>query len=321
VTSRLTCRLNAALLVAALALAGFLARNPGGEPLLSVTKMPEARARNAPVTLPDGGLALRDANRHLCRLRDFRRIVSTSLLTDRLLVALGEPDRVLAFSRAGADTPWAYQYAGKPTVEGLGALEPLIALHPDLVLMNSFGASGRVAKVRDAGIEVFDFGEMRGLATLGASAEDLATLLGHPERGVRFAQSLTRRMNAVAAGLGARRRWKALYLASFGNSLYGGTIGTSYHDVLVAAGLQDVAAERFRDWPSYSSEQLIALAPERLVTKDGMGALICRHPGLEGLPACRRPEWVIELPAALIDEPGPAMLDAAELLFEKAYGR
>jgi iron complex transport system substrate-binding protein len=316
-----TSRLNAALLVAALAATAFLARSPGGAPLLPPARPNAAGPRNVPVPLPGGGMGLRDASQQLVPLHDFRRIVSTSLLTDRLLVALCEPDRILAFSRAGAESPWAYQYAGKPLVEGLGALEPLIALRPDLVLMNSFGASGRVAKLRDAGIEAFDFGEMRGLATLGPSAEDLATLIGHPERGTRFIETLTRRMNQVAAGLGARRRWKAMYLATFGNSVYGGTIGTSYHDVLVAAGLEDVAAQRFKDWPSYSSEQVMALAPERVVTKEGMGAILCRRPGLEGLPACHQRDGMLELPAALIDEPGPAMLDAAELLFQKAYGR
>jgi iron complex transport system substrate-binding protein len=316
----LTGRLNAAGLVLALALAAFLGRSPA-EPGLVAAPPAAAEAHKAPIPLPGGGFGLRDATGHVVPLRDFRRIVSTGMLTDRLLVALCEPDRVLAFSNASADSPWAFQMAGRPTVAGLGALEPLIALRPDLVLMNSFGASGRVAKLRAAGIETFDFGELRGLLTLGPAAEDVATLVGHPERGARFAASFTRRMHAVAAGLGARRRWKAIYLAKFGNSLYGGTVGTSYHDVLAAAGLDDVAAAAYRDWPTYSTEQLIALAPERVVTKEGMAVALCRHPGLERLPACQVAGGVLELPAALIDEPGPAMLDAAELLNEKAYGR
>jgi iron complex transport system substrate-binding protein len=278
-------------------------------------------AHRTPILMPDGGLALADASGTLVPLRPYRRIVSTSVLTDRLLVELAEPDRVLAFSAVGARTSlWAYQYAGKATVEGLGALEPLIALHPDLILLSSFGAHARVAKLRAAGIAAFDLGEMRGMATLPATAEAVGALLGHPERADRFLRSFQRRMRAVAVGLGDRRRHTAIYVAAIGPAVYGGTVGTSYHDVLAAAGLVDAAAGRFRDWPSYSAEQVIALAPEHLVTKAGRGAALCHHPGLDRLAACRNAGGVIELPDALLDEPGPAMLDAAEALYDAVYG-
>jgi iron complex transport system substrate-binding protein len=127
-------------------------------------------------------------------------------------------------------------------------------------------------------------------------------------------------MRAVAAGLGDRRRHTAIYVAAIGPAVYGGTVGTSYHDVLEAAGLVDAAAGRFRDWPAYSAEQVIALAPEHLVTKAGRGSALCHHPGLDRLGACQIAGGVIELPDALLDEPGPAMLDAAEALYQVVYG-
>jgi iron complex transport system substrate-binding protein len=315
-----TSTINATALAIALVAAAVMAHRTDRTAAPHVmTPAPAGGPR--PVPLAGGGFALADARGHLVPLRHYQRIVSTSLLTDRLLVELCEPDRVLAFSSTGArDSPWSYQYAGKASVDGLGALEPLINLKPDLLLLSSFGAPGRVTKLRAAGIEVFDLGDMRGRITLGPMARTLAALLGHPERGDRFVQAFERRMRNVAAGLGNRHRYTAVYVAGIGQSLYGGTVGTSYHDVLVAAGLVDAAASRFRDWTSYSSEQLIALAPERLVTKQGMAAALCRHPGLDRLAACQTPGGVIELPPGLLDEPGPAMLDAAEALFVRAYG-
>jgi iron complex transport system substrate-binding protein len=312
---------NAAALAAALAAAALAPR--GSTRIHPAPVVPTlAGAHRSPVTLPGGGLALADATGTLVPLRPYRRIVSTSVLSDRLLVELAEADRVLAFSAVGARTSlWAYQYAGKTTVEGLGALEPIIALRPDLVLLSSFGAPARVAKLRAAGIAAFDLGEMRGLSTLPATAEAVGALLGHPERAARFLQSFQRRLRAVAAGLGDRRRHTAIYVAAIGPAIYGGTVGTSYHDVLVAAGLVDAAATRFRDWPSYSAEQVIALDPQHLVTKTGRGGALCHHPGLDRLAACRTPGGVIELPDALLDEPGPAMLDAAEALYETVYGQ
>jgi iron complex transport system substrate-binding protein len=319
-----TFRGNAGALAVALAASGALAiTGDWGRSRGAVREAgPEGGRAGAPrpVPLPGGGWGLVDATGEVVPLRPYRRIVSTSMMTDRLLVELAEPDRVLAFSTAGArQSPWSYQFAGKPAIDGLGSVEAMVALKPDLVLASSVGGIGRVARLRAAGIEVFDLGQLRGLATLVRVSETLALLLGHPERGVRFARAFERRLGLVAAPLGDRPRRRGLYVAVIGPNLYGGTRGTSYHDVLVSAGLDDVAAARFADWTKYSAEQILEMGPEVLVTKRGMGASLCAFPGLDRLPACLEPGRIFELEAGLLDEPGPAMLDAAEALFALAY--
>jgi len=247
--------------------------------------------------------------------------VSTNLVTDRLLLELAEPDRILAFSRAAAERPRdGYRYAGKPLVDGFGPLEALIALRPDLVLTNSFGTPGRAAKLRSAGIEVFDLGELRGVSSLVSAAKTLAELLGQAERGQNFARAFLQRMNNVAGALAGRLRKTALFLSIIGNQVQGGTSGTALHDILTAGGLIDVAAASYRGWPAYSAEQLLALAPDLIVTKQGMSAAVCAFPGADHLPACHEPDRIIELPAELLDEPGPAMLEAAEAIFRRVYG-
>ena len=62
------------------------------------------------------------------------------------------------------------------------------------------------------------------------------------------------------------------------------------------------------------SSRILALAPDVLVTKVGMGAVLCRHAGLEGLSACQKAGGIVELDGPLIDDPGPSMLEAAEAL-------
>jgi iron complex transport system substrate-binding protein len=296
---------NACALAAAVALTIHFGRSPG-------------RGARAVATGSDG---LSDATGHPTPLRRYTRIVSTNLVTDRLLLELAEPDRILAFSRAAAERPQdGYRYAGRPVVDGFGPVEALIALQPDLVLTNSFGTPGRAAKLRSAGIEVFDLGELRGVASLLSAARTLAELLGQPERGHNFARSFVQRMNNVAAALAGRPRKTALFLSIIGNQVQGGTTGTALHDVLTAGGLVDIAAALYRDWPAYSAEQLLALQPELIVTKQGMSAAVCAFPGADHLAACHEPDRIIELPAELLDEPGPAMLEAAETIYRRVYG-
>ena len=104
-----------------------------------------------------------------------------------------------ARSRAGLQhhqrrqSPWRWRFQGKPSVDGFGPLEAIIALRPDLVLINVFGSDARLEKLREAGITMFDLGELRGLSTLLPMAEIIGELLGDGERGRRFADSFQQR--------------------------------------------------------------------------------------------------------------------------------
>jgi iron complex transport system substrate-binding protein len=197
----------------------------------------------------------------------------------------------------------------------------MVALQPDLVLTNSFGSPGSAERLRSAGIEVFDLGELRGKRSLSYVALGLGELLGVPERAQRLVQDFTNRLRRVSADLGTRMPIRAMYLSTLGPDLQGGTRGTSYHDILVAAGLVDVAATNYRDWPAYAAEQVLALAPEIIVTRQGFAAGICKYPGMDHAPPCRGQGRIVELPGELLDEPGLAMLEAAETLYELVYGR
>jgi iron complex transport system substrate-binding protein len=307
---------NGAGFAATLAIAAALA--PARSRLPVVTAPSPSATVSQRVALPGGGFALLDTTGAPVPLRPYKRIVSTSMVTDRLLLELCEPDRIVAFSDASAEAPWAYRFAGKPTVAGLGALEPLITLKPDLVLMSRYGSPGRVAKLRAAGIEVFDLGELHGVSSLIPIVRWVGELVGHPERAEDVIHTFERRLREVARPLGARPRRTAIYIAAIGPTLIGGTTGTSYHDVLEAAGLVDAAAARWKDWPQYTAEQLMTMNPELLVTKEGMGNALCVYPGLERLRACA-PGHVIELPSGMIEDPGLTILETAERLFDAAY--
>jgi iron complex transport system substrate-binding protein len=272
------------------------------------------------VSLGNGAFAIPDAAGHLVPLRHYQRIVSTNLVTDRLLLELCEPKRILAISRAAAERQRdGYRYQGMTTVDGFGPPEAMVALRPDLVLTNSFGSPGSAERLRDAGIEVFDLGELRGKQSLSYVALGLGELLGVPERAQRLMQDFTHRLRRVSVDLGTRKPIRAIYLSTLGPDLQGGTRGTSYHDILVAAGLVDAAAAEYRDWPAYAAEQVLALAPEIIVTREGFADGICKYPGMDHAPPCRGQGRIVELPGELLDEPGLAMLEAAEMLFALVY--
>jgi iron complex transport system substrate-binding protein len=305
-----------ALLAVSLATLTAVYSMPGASP----TPRPEAPASTIePEHLPDGGRALLDHTGRDVRLRDFQRIVSTARVADPLLRELCDDRRIVAFSSHSRDVgPDAYRYAHKPGAE-VTRTEALLALSPDLVLVSSLADHAHTQRLRDAGLTVFDLGKLSGVDSLIDTIHRLGWLVGAPERAHSFAAHFVQRMNAVAADVPRAARKRALYVGVYGTQLFGGSSGTSYHDVLTHAGLIDVAAERFTGWPSYTAEQLLTLAPELVVTQSGGGTLLCRHTELSALGACATGR-VVEIDEALINDAGVHMLDAAELLRTAVYG-
>ena len=135
-----------------LALAGTLALGwPSANLRVHTTRARPLSVEGAPtpVSIGNGAFAIPDAAGHLVPLRHYQRIISTNLVTDRLLVELCEPTRILAISRAAAERKRdGFRYQGMTTVDGFGPAEAMVALQPDLVLTNSFGSPGSAERLR-----------------------------------------------------------------------------------------------------------------------------------------------------------------------------
>jgi iron complex transport system substrate-binding protein len=262
-----------------------------------------------------------DASGRRTTVRPFRRIAAGSTVADRLLLDLAEPQRIVALTEFGQHHSLAgYRYGDRPLIKSLDDTESLLALKADLLLVNNYGDQARVARLRESGLAVFDLGEMRGIATLLPNIRAVAALLGDSSRGAAYERALLRRLDSVAAPLLGKKRRRAMYVSIYGDRLFGGTSGTNYHDILAFAGLDDVAATaRFQGWPQYGAEELLALDPPLIVTKPGMRRLLCAQPELDRLRACVAADGFVEIAGALLDDPGPAMLDAAEAVFAAAY--
>jgi len=271
-----------------------------------------------PLPLADGGQALSDATGTLVPLGPYRRVASGSLLADPIVLALCAPDEVVAFSARAPDARDAYRYAGKPSIDA-HRVEALLGVRPDLVLVNSLGDHAFVHRLRDAGLRVFDLGPMRGVETFLANLRAVGWLVGREAQARTLAEQFRSRLEAIARHVPAAARRGGLYLGVQGNRLYGGTRGSSYHDVLRYAGLHDVAADELEGWPSYDPEQLLGFDPEVIVAQTGTRAALCQRSQLGRLRACGEQGRVIELDGQLLNDAGFGMLEASERVYEAAY--
>ncbi|MEM9074041.1 MAG: hypothetical protein AAGE52_36450, partial [Myxococcota bacterium] len=140
---------------------------------------------------------------------------------------------------------------------------------------------------------------------------ELSALLGVPARGAEMAARFERRLESIAP---TRLGDDALYVGPVGGQLYGGTRGTNYHDVLIAAGLRDAAADAgYEGWPVYGAETVLTLDPSWIVTPAEHAEGFCARPGFDVLQACVA-DQVIGIEGRVLNDPGWGMLDAAEAL-------
>jgi iron complex transport system substrate-binding protein len=262
----------------------------------------------------DGTRALRDARGTLVPLRPYTRIASGTLVSDRVLLDLCEPARIVAFTRYAKNTPQGYRYQGKPTIGAHEDVERVLALQPELIIVSDLVDPNFVARLRERGVQVFDLGPMSGLASLLHSIRAIGWLTGAPERAERYARTLEARLSSLAPRADGPR---TLYLARYGDKLFAAGSATSYHDVIQYAGLRDAASD-YVGWPELTAEGVLAIDPEVLLTRTGMSPSLCRHPGLALIRPCQPGGRIIELDGALLDDPGPTMLEAAEAL-RRAY--
>jgi len=232
----------------------------------------------------------------------YQRIISLDPAIDDALAEMGMSARLLAISS------WSYAHGSRARL--LQQVPHQLALHGDLVLVSGASDPLRSAHLRAAGMTVFDCGTERTAADAAQALRQVATLLGQAALGEEFASRFLTRLDRVRdprlPELGA------CYVATYGGELLGGTAGTTYHDLLVAATLGDAAAlHGWRDWPTYHLEDLVAMAPQVILTGTGMGASLRALPGAKRIPALAA-NRIIEVDPDLLSQTGIGELEAAE---------
>ncbi|MCA9576473.1 MAG: ABC transporter substrate-binding protein [Polyangiales bacterium] len=261
-----------------------------------------------------------DADGTVVPVRSYQRIGSFSPIADVVLLETVAPTRIIGLAGTMRDGLGSHRFEGIRSIDG-ARVEEVLALNPDLIIVSGMSDAGHVRQLRDAGVQVFRLGEMRGLSTFARDARLVSALVDASGAGAQLATSLERRMRMVAADIPLSRRPRALYLGVMGRGLYGGAQHTSYHDVLIAAGLRD-ALDHMDGWPELTPEQVLAMDPDVVVLHQGTRGLLCQRDGFATMRACRglAGTQVVELPSGILNDPGLGMLPCAEQLRTAVHG-
>lgn len=241
-----------------------------------------------------------------------------------IVFALGAAARVVAVSDFAGDLPEA---AGKTRVGGFSPdLERIVALAPDLVVVSRDGTDrAAYEKLTRLGLPVV----VTTATTLDGVFEDVKSVgeaLGEPARADELLASLRGRAKAAeekaVRALAGRPGPTAVAVIWPDPPIVAGP-ASFVGDVLRRAGLRNAVPEKGSEWPRVSHETLASWNPSVLVrpaTAENEAAF--RNAFLSDarwrlVPAARDGR-VLTVPGALLERPGPRLVEALERLAEAA---
>jgi iron complex transport system substrate-binding protein len=197
------------------------------------------------------------------------RIVSQTVGSDELLLALAEPEQVAALSQIARERAFsavAEQAKSFPQLRVNGDVEDILQHRPTLVLMADFSRAELVAQVRRAGVRVLIFDRYRTLEDAFENLRLLARELGPraERRADMIIQDSRARVGALRERLRGVRRVQVL-----APSMYGVIPGaeTTFQDLCEHAGAENLAATRggLRGHAAASGEAILAWPVEVVV--------------------------------------------------------
>jgi len=251
-----------------------------------------------------------------------QRIVSLVPAVTEMLFAMGAGDRVVGVSSFDRYPPEA---STRVKVGGLidPDLERILSLRPDLVVVYSSQDELR-EQLRRSGIPTFDY-RHAGLADVTVTIRELGRRLGNARTADDLAASIERRIGAVGQSVADLPRPRTALIfgrqpLSLRNVYVSGGVGF-LHDILTAAGADNVFADVSRESLQATSETLLSRAPElivelhygRAMSPDDLARERSVWNVLSGVPAVRSGR-IVQLVGDEFVVPGPRVADAAECM-------
>ena len=217
------------------------------------------------------------------------RVVSQTVGTDELLLALADPSQIAALSHLAKDpafSPVAKQAANYPCLRTSDA-ESILKFHPDLVLIASYTRAETKILLRRTGVKLLILERFESLDDLYANARTIGSALGHPDRAEAAIRSWQHRVAALQKKLQGVRPVRVLPASAFP---FTAGAETTFQDVCDHAGAVNVAAEAgLKGHQPTPTEKLLTWNAEVLVASGEDGSRVIERlrelPSYKFLPA------------------------------------
>jgi iron complex transport system substrate-binding protein len=228
-----------------------------------------------------------------------QRIVSQTLATDEILLALSAPERIVALSVLAQDIKYsnivkqAKQIGGQATDN----VEQILNFQPDLIFVASYSRAETVSLLQATGAPVFRFTHFQGLADIKKNIETIGYAIGEEQAADKLIAEMEKDIKAIRAMIPTDSQTKRVMSYSLG---YTAGRETTFDDMLKIVGAINVAAEKgITAHTLISDEQILAWQPDVIVTHASVGEFeqvrreLLAHPAIAASQAAQAGQIII----------------------------
>ncbi len=194
-----------------------------------------------------------------------QRIISQTLATDEMLLALCPLERVIGFSALSTDAQYsliaeAVQASGKARPSGV---EQILQHRPDLILTASYNRAETLQQLQASGAQVLQFAHFNSIKNIYANTRLLGRALGLEENAQHLIEKMQGEIQQWQACVDTAKKTRALLLDSWH---FTSGKNTTADDLLGLAGLQNIAAQNgVRGVQKLDYERLLVWQPELII--------------------------------------------------------
>ncbi len=241
------------------------------------------------------------------------RIISLAPSNTEILFAVGAGDQVVGVTDY-CDYPYnftAWIEAGNMTSIGNywhPAIEPIVALNPDLILASGSASDEAAAKLRNLGYNVL----VLDAKNLNGVLNDLYIVgkaTGHSDEAAALVSSYRERIDTIAANVANATTTPKLYYETWSDPLMSAGPNTFVSDLFSIAGGANIFDDAASEWPVVSSDSVITKNPDIIISYDDPG--FATRAGWSSINAIKNNQ-IYAMPSSIFSRPGPRLVDALE---------
>lgn len=245
-----------------------------------------------------------------------KKIVSLAPSITEILFALGLHDEI-----AGVTDFCDYPEAAlkKPRIGGFVSpdIEKIVSLRPDLIIAIRDGNRLEVLhRLDDLGLSVYWI-DPRGFDGVIGTIRNLGEVVGRPSESRRTAEEMVRKKENIVAATRALPRPRVFFQVGDTPMI---TVGsrTLASDLIRLAGGRSISEDETIDYPLYSMETIMAMAPEIIImssmdSKKNYPNLVKKWQRWKNLPAVRM-NAIYVVDSNLVDRPTPRIVEGLEAM-------
>lgn len=196
-------------------------------------------------------------------------IVSLTVGVDEILFTMVDRNRIKGITYY-ADDPGISNIAQEaksfPNKMHADNAEDIIALQPDLVIIDTYAKKEFVQQLRDANIAVYQYQVPFNIEQQKEMILDIANLVGEKDKGNEMVAWMDSKLKEVSDRLSSLKPEQKLTVLDY--SEMGSTSGknTNFDDIVTKAGLVNAAAKAgLEGWPQISKEKIVEINPDIII--------------------------------------------------------